>query len=310
MTPRMVTRFDRDVDRGRSAIVHALGLIDVERMTQEAEAFVQALERDLIDARRLRGVTDVQARQQRSPWPRLARSISQNRCAALAPARDLVVDTYGRAPRSGRSSGTASPDSNDAPAVSRIDGRRDKHATHMRESRPRRARGDVMGEVLRLEPGGSLGDRCPISRHRGGPAGRLSRSSCSSRSCVLRTGAAESCPARSSSAWWKARARLRSSSLSAGPGWGKTTLLAQWASASQRPFAWLSVDERDNDPIVLLTYVAVALDRVVAARSECVRRAGVTRRVGRGDGRPAPGRGSGDDRPAACPGPGRPAPAR
>ena len=50
--------------------------------------------------------------------------------------------------------------------------------------------------------------------------------------------------------------------LSAGPGWGKTTLLAQWASQSPRPFAWVSVDEKDNDPIVLLTYVAVALDRV------------------------------------------------
>jgi LuxR family maltose regulon positive regulatory protein len=50
--------------------------------------------------------------------------------------------------------------------------------------------------------------------------------------------------------------------LRAGAGWGKTTLLAQWAAASPRPFAWLSVDERDNDPIVLLTYVAVALDRV------------------------------------------------
>ena len=50
--------------------------------------------------------------------------------------------------------------------------------------------------------------------------------------------------------------------LSAGPGWGKTTLLAQWASRSRRPFAWVSVDEKDNDPIVLLTYVAVALDRV------------------------------------------------
>jgi len=50
--------------------------------------------------------------------------------------------------------------------------------------------------------------------------------------------------------------------LSAGPGWGKTTLLAQWASRSQRRFAWVSADENDNDPIVLLTYVAVALDRV------------------------------------------------
>jgi LuxR family transcriptional regulator, maltose regulon positive regulatory protein len=44
--------------------------------------------------------------------------------------------------------------------------------------------------------------------------------------------------------------------LSAGPGWGRTTLPAQWASRSQRPFAWVSVDEKDNDPIVLLTWVA------------------------------------------------------
>ena len=50
--------------------------------------------------------------------------------------------------------------------------------------------------------------------------------------------------------------------LSAGPGWGKTTLLAEWALRSGRPFAWVSVDEQDNDPILLLTYVATALDRL------------------------------------------------
>src|SRR3954452_13609830 len=51
--------------------------------------------------------------------------------------------------------------------------------------------------------------------------------------------------------------------LCAGPGYGKTTALAQWAvSREQRPFAWVSVDQHDNDPVVLLTYVAVALDRV------------------------------------------------
>jgi LuxR family maltose regulon positive regulatory protein len=50
--------------------------------------------------------------------------------------------------------------------------------------------------------------------------------------------------------------------LSAGPGWGKTTLLAQWAALSPRAFAWVGVDPNDNDPIVLLTYVAAALDRV------------------------------------------------
>src|SRR5881394_378847 len=51
--------------------------------------------------------------------------------------------------------------------------------------------------------------------------------------------------------------------LCAGPGYGKTTALAQWAlSREQRPFAWVSVDQHDNDPVVLLTYVAVAVDRV------------------------------------------------
>jgi LuxR family transcriptional regulator, maltose regulon positive regulatory protein len=45
-------------------------------------------------------------------------------------------------------------------------------------------------------------------------------------------------------------------------GYGKTTLLAQWAERKGRPVVWVSVDRRDNDPVVLLTYIAVALDRV------------------------------------------------
>ena len=45
-------------------------------------------------------------------------------------------------------------------------------------------------------------------------------------------------------------------------GYGKTTVLAQWAAANAPRVAWLSVDDRDNDPTVLLTYLAVALDRV------------------------------------------------
>ena len=48
----------------------------------------------------------------------------------------------------------------------------------------------------------------------------------------------------------------------AGPGYGKTTLIAQWADADERPFAWVSLDERDNDAVVFLTYIAAALDRV------------------------------------------------
>jgi LuxR family transcriptional regulator, maltose regulon positive regulatory protein len=45
-------------------------------------------------------------------------------------------------------------------------------------------------------------------------------------------------------------------------GYGKTTLLAQWAQRTGRRVGWVSVDQRDNDPAVLLTYIAVALDRV------------------------------------------------
>jgi LuxR family maltose regulon positive regulatory protein len=48
----------------------------------------------------------------------------------------------------------------------------------------------------------------------------------------------------------------------AGPGYGKTTLLAQWADADPRPFAWVALDQRDNDPMVLLTYITAALHRV------------------------------------------------
>jgi len=51
-------------------------------------------------------------------------------------------------------------------------------------------------------------------------------------------------------------------SVAAPSGYGKTTLLAQWAERDSQAFAWVSVDERDNDPKVLLSYVAAALDAV------------------------------------------------
>ena len=51
-------------------------------------------------------------------------------------------------------------------------------------------------------------------------------------------------------------------SVVAPAGYGKTTLLSQWAEADGQPFAWVSVDEGDNDPRVLLTYIAEALDAV------------------------------------------------
>ncbi len=51
-------------------------------------------------------------------------------------------------------------------------------------------------------------------------------------------------------------------SLVAPPGYGKTTLLGQWAERNSQAFAWVSVDSGDNDPKVLFSYVAEALDAV------------------------------------------------
>src|SRR6266566_6601100 len=51
-------------------------------------------------------------------------------------------------------------------------------------------------------------------------------------------------------------------SVVAPAGYGKTTLLSHWAENSSQAFAWVSVDEDDNDPKVLLGYVARALDAV------------------------------------------------
>jgi LuxR family maltose regulon positive regulatory protein len=44
-------------------------------------------------------------------------------------------------------------------------------------------------------------------------------------------------------------------------GYGKTTLLAQWAARDGRRFAWVTLDKRDNDPVVLLQHIAAALER-------------------------------------------------
>ena len=52
-------------------------------------------------------------------------------------------------------------------------------------------------------------------------------------------------------------------------GYGKTTLLAAWreAEAARKPVAWLTLDEGDNDPVVLWSYVIEALRRVCPAIS-------------------------------------------
>jgi LuxR family transcriptional regulator, maltose regulon positive regulatory protein len=45
-------------------------------------------------------------------------------------------------------------------------------------------------------------------------------------------------------------------------GYGKTTLLASWADADPRPFAWVGLDGQDDDAVVFLRYIAAALHRV------------------------------------------------
>ena len=52
-------------------------------------------------------------------------------------------------------------------------------------------------------------------------------------------------------------------------GYGKTTLLAAWreAEAARKPVAWLTLDEDDNDPVVLWSYVIEALRRACPAIS-------------------------------------------
>ncbi len=53
-------------------------------------------------------------------------------------------------------------------------------------------------------------------------------------------------------------------------GYGKTTLLAKWAEADPRPFAWVAVDGRDDDPLVFLRYIATAIHRLEPLPPEVV----------------------------------------
>jgi LuxR family maltose regulon positive regulatory protein len=51
-------------------------------------------------------------------------------------------------------------------------------------------------------------------------------------------------------------------------GFGKTTLLADWATSTNRAVAWLSLDPDDNDPVRLWSYMVAALDRACEGLSE------------------------------------------
>ena len=59
-------------------------------------------------------------------------------------------------------------------------------------------------------------------------------------------------------------------SVVAPAGYGKTTLLAQWDDADARPFAWVALDERDDDVTVFLRYLAAAIHRVYPMPAEAL----------------------------------------
>jgi LuxR family maltose regulon positive regulatory protein len=62
-------------------------------------------------------------------------------------------------------------------------------------------------------------------------------------------------------------------------GFGKTSLLAAWASGGKRPVGWLSLDSSDNDPARFWRHVAASMERI---------RPGISDRVGPLLGPPAP----------------------
>jgi LuxR family maltose regulon positive regulatory protein len=53
--------------------------------------------------------------------------------------------------------------------------------------------------------------------------------------------------------------------VSAGPGWGKTTMVSAWAATQRLPVAWLTLDTYDNDPRIFSAHVLAAVRSTVAA---------------------------------------------
>ena len=47
--------------------------------------------------------------------------------------------------------------------------------------------------------------------------------------------------------------------IQAGAGYGKTTLLCQWAQADDRAVAWVGLDPSDNDPVILVRHIVRSL---------------------------------------------------
>jgi len=58
--------------------------------------------------------------------------------------------------------------------------------------------------------------------------------------------------------------------ISAPAGFGKTTLVSAWVASSDRPVAWLSLDEGDNDPTRFLVYLVAAVRTIAPTIGEAL----------------------------------------
>ena len=70
---------------------------------------------------------------------------------------------------------------------------------------------------------------------------------------------------------WAARASdCRVVTITAPPGYGKSTFMAEWAEAEDRRVAWVSLDRFDDDPAILLASLASAFERADPESAELV----------------------------------------
>jgi LuxR family transcriptional regulator, maltose regulon positive regulatory protein len=67
-------------------------------------------------------------------------------------------------------------------------------------------------------------------------------------------------PDRAAERWLSSGRKL--TLISAAAGFGKTTLVSEWIAGYGRPVAWLSLDERDNDPVRFISYLVSALQTI------------------------------------------------
>ena len=55
--------------------------------------------------------------------------------------------------------------------------------------------------------------------------------------------------------------------MSAGPGFGKSTLVVEWLTSQERPFAWYSLDQYDGDVGLFAEYLGTAVGRLTGSKS-------------------------------------------